>query len=120
VRPKEETNWDRRRHVRVRPLADYDVQVEVVDGAVFSRVQVVDVSLGGVGILSEPPVDSYQLGAAVDLRMSTPEAEPMRVKAFVRHQARGVCGMEFQDLGEAAVAALHRVVSELFERGNQA
>jgi PilZ domain len=120
VRPKEEANWDRRRHVRVRPAADYDVRVELVDGAVFSRVEVVDMSLGGLGILIEPPFDTYQLGAPIDLRIGTPEAEPVRVKALVRHRARGVCGVAFQDLGEAALAALHRAVGELLERGSQA
>jgi hypothetical protein len=123
VRTKEdtkETNWDRRRHVRVRPAADYDVGVEVVDGAVFSRIQVVDLSLGGVGMLIEPPVDRYQVNAVLELRISTPEAEPVRVSAIVRHRARGVCGAEFQGLSEAATAALHRAVPELLERGNLA
>jgi hypothetical protein len=120
VRPKEETSWDRRRHVRVRPAADYDVRVELVDGAVFSRVEVVDLSLGGLGILIEPPIDTRELGAALELRVGTPEAEPVRVKAVVRHRARGVCGVEFQNLDEAALAALRRAVAELLERGNQA
>jgi c-di-GMP-binding flagellar brake protein YcgR len=121
VPPKEEANWDRRRHVRVRPAADYDVRVEAVDGAVFSRVEVVDMSLGGLGILIEPPVDTFQLGAGIELRIGTPEAaEPVRAQAIVRHRARGVCGVEFQNLSEAAVNALRRAVSELLERGNQA
>lgn len=120
VPSKEHTSWDRRRHVRVRPAADYDVGVEVVEGAVFSRVQVVDMSLGGLGILIEPPVDGYPLNSALELRIATPEAEPVRVTALVRHCARGVCGVEFQRLDEAALAALRRAVSELLERGNQA
>jgi hypothetical protein len=104
----------------VRPAADYDVRVELVEGAVFSRVEVVDVSLGGLGILIEPTLDNCQPGAALDLRVGTPDAEPVRVKAVVRHRARGVCGMEFQNLDEAAVSALRRAVAELLERGNQA
>lgn len=120
MRSKEEANWDRRRHVRVRPASDYDIRVELVDGAVFSRVQVVDLSLGGLGILIEPPVDAYELNAALELRIGTPEAEPVRVMATVRHRARGVCGAEFKTLSEAAMAALHRAVAELLERGNQA
>jgi hypothetical protein len=120
VPTKEETNWDRRKHVRVRLAADYDVGVEIVEGAVFSRVQVVDLSLGGLGILIEPPVDSYELDALLELRVSTPEAEPVRVSALVRHRARGVCGAEFQKLSEPALAALHRAVAELLERGNLA
>lgn len=120
VPTKEEVNWDRRRHVRVRPAVDYDVRVEVVEGAVFSRVEVVDISLGGLGILIEPPVDNYQLGALLELRVATPAAEPVRVAAVVRHRARGVCGVEFQRLSDVALAALESVVSELLERGNQA
>lgn len=120
VPTKEEANWDRRRHVRVRPAADYDVRVEVVQGAVYSRVEVVDMSLGGLGILIEPPVDNTQLGAVLELRITTPVAEPVRAAAVVRHRARGVCGMEFQNLGAAALSALERVVAELLERGNQA
>ncbi len=104
----------------MRPAADYDVQVEVVEGAVFSRVEVVDMSLGGLGILAEPPVDTRQLGAELELRVGTPEAEPVRVTAVVRHRARGVCGVEFQNVVEPALSALRRVVSELLERGNQA
>ena len=120
VPTKEEASWDRRRHVRVRPAADYDVRVEVVEGAVFSRVEVVDLSLGGLGILIEPPVDNYQLGALLELRIATPVAEPVRVAAVVRHRARGVCGVEFQRLADVALGALERVVAELLERGNQA
>jgi hypothetical protein len=120
VRTKEEPGWDRRKHVRVRPARDYDVSVEVVEGAVFSRVEVVDLSLGGLGILIEPTVEAYAIGAALQLRIGTPEAEPVRASAVVRHRARGVCGMEFQRLDEASLAALHRAVGELLERGSQA
>lgn len=104
----------------MRPASDYDVRVELVEGAVFSRVEVVDLSLGGFGILIEPPIDTCQIDAELELRVSTPEAESVRLKAVVRHRARGVCGMEFQNLDEAALSALRRAVAELLERGNQA
>ena len=120
VPTKEEVSWDRRRHVRVRPAADYDVRVELIDGAVFSRVEVVDMSLGGLGILIEPPVDSCALGAVLEFRIATPAAEPVRASAVVRHRARGVCGVEFQRLNEEALSALQSVVAELLERGSQA
>jgi len=115
-------SWDkdRRRHVRVRLAADYDVSMEICEGAVFTRVQVVDLSLGGVGILIEAPVDRYELGTTFQMRVKTPEAGPVDVAATVRHRARGVCGAEFRDLDAAAQAALRRAVSELLERGNLA
>ena len=117
---KRDPGWDRRRHVRVRPAVDYDVTVEVIEGAVYSRVQVVDLSLGGVGMLIEPPVDRYPVNEALELRIGTPEAESVRVTALVRHRARGVCGAEFRGLSEDALAALRRAVAELLERGNLA
>jgi c-di-GMP-binding flagellar brake protein YcgR len=122
VAKDEQSSWDqdRRRHVRVRPAADYDVGIELCDGAVFSRLQVVDLSLGGVGLLIEPPIDTYEAGVRFELRVSTPEAKPVRVMATVRHRARGVCGAEFQELNEAASSALRRAVGELLERGNVA
>jgi hypothetical protein len=112
--------WDRRRHVRVRPAVDYDIGFELCEGAVFSRVNVVDLSLGGVGILAEPPMNRYETGAALELRVSPPEAGPFRIEGLVRHTARGVCGVEFQNVSAAAVAILRRTVSELLERGNLA
>lgn len=118
--PKGEKSWDRRRHVRVRPAADYDVVVEVSEGPVLSRCQVVDLSLGGIGLLMEPPVDRFEPGTSFELRVTTPEAESVRVTALVKHRARGVCGAEFSEPNEAVSSALGRAVSELLERGNQA
>lgn len=113
-------SWDRdrRRHVRVRPAADYDVAMEICEGAVFTRVRVVDFSLGGVGILIEPPVDRYELGTKFEMRVKTPDAAAVSVSAAVRHRARGVCGAEFVGLSDAARLALRRSVAELLERGN--
>ncbi len=113
-------NWDRRRHVRVRPAVDYDVGVELCEGAVFSRVSVVDLSLGGVGILAEPPMNRYATGAQLELRVTPPDAAPIRIVGLVRHTARGVCGVEFQNPDAAAVAVLRRSVGELLERGHLA
>jgi len=101
----------------VRPAADYDVGVELCEGAVFSRVSVVDLSLGGVALLAEAPMDRYAPGASLELRVSPPGAASFRVMAVVRHTARGVCGMEFQGLSDEAVASLKRAVAELLERG---
>lgn len=118
--PEKGKAWDRRRHVRVRPAADYDVRVELCEGAVFTRCQVVDLSLGGIGLLIEPPVDTYGPSTSFELRVTTPEAEPVRMNVLVKHCARGVCGAEFVNPEEATMAALSRAVSELLERGHQA
>ncbi|HVZ35339.1 MAG TPA: hypothetical protein VG963_23090, partial [Polyangiaceae bacterium] len=64
--------------------------------------------------------DRYPVNEALELRIGTPEAAPVRVTALVRHRARGVCGAEFRGLSEDALAALRRAVAELLERGNLA
>ena len=112
--------WDRRRHVRVRPSADYDIQAAVCEGTVFTTVQIVDLSLGGIGLLLEPPIDSVAMGGSFELKISTPESSPVRARVVVRHQARGVCGAQFETLSEKASLAIGRAVSELLERGHQA
>lgn len=118
--PEGEEGWDRRRHVRVRPAADYDVVVQTCEGAIYTRAQLVDISLGGVGLLLERPVDGYAVGEALELRLLAPGAEPVAVVADVRHRARGVCGAEFRSLSEEAAGVLKRAVAELMERGNSA
>jgi hypothetical protein len=112
--------WDRRKHVRVRLAVDYDIGFELCEGAVFSRVNVVDLSLGGVGILAEPPMNRHATGAQLELRVSPPDSAPFRIAGVVRHTARGVCGIEFQNVDAAAVAVMRRSVAELLERGNLA
>ena len=111
---------ERRLHVRVRPAADYDVVVEVCEGAVFTRCQVVDLSLGGVGLLLEAPVDQFAVGSTFELRLTTPESAQFRASVTVKHRVRGVCGTCFSELSEQASAGQRRAVSELLERGNQA
>lgn len=115
-----EQGWDRRRHVRVRPAADYDVAVQVCEGAISTLAQLVDISLGGVGLLLEAPVDRYSEGQFLDLRLLVPGAEPIAASAQVRHRARGVCGAAFEPLSEEAASALNRAIAELMERGNLA
>ncbi len=99
---------------------DYDIVAEVCEGAVFTRCQIVDLSLGGVGLLMEAPIDRYEPGSSFELRLTTPESKPFRALVTVKHQARGVCGAGFESLSDEASSAMRRAVSELLERGNQA
>ena len=42
---------ERRRNVRVRPSADYDIVVEYLDGLLTVRLAVLDVAIGGMGLV---------------------------------------------------------------------
>src|SRR5690606_495993 len=42
---------ERRQNVRVRPAADYDIQVEYLDGLLTVPLQVMDVAIGGMGLV---------------------------------------------------------------------
>lgn len=115
------TKDDRRRHVRVHPVPDFPVEVGLVDGIVVERVNVVDVSVAGFGLLLEPPFDRVQVGQQLLIRVSVPEHAPLDVAAFVRHvtRATGVWGVEIDRASEQAMRALNHAVSELLERAPQ-
>ena len=42
---------ERRQNVRVHPAADYDIIVEYVSGLVSVRLQVIDIAIGGMGLV---------------------------------------------------------------------
>src|SRR5690606_23732196 len=109
---------DRRRHVRVHPTSDYGVDVSVVEGIVYEPAHVVDVSVGGFGLLLEPPFDRFEVGHRLTLRIALPEAPLMVVAAVVRHTTRatGIWGVEIDRDDETAMRALSHAVSELLER----
>jgi hypothetical protein len=104
----------------VRPTADFDVEAWVVDGIVADRVGVVDVSVAGLGLLLEPPLDSKREGDRFRLRISIRKGEPFEVDSVVRHvTARtGVCGVEIDRADETALRTFSQTVSELLERAS--
>ena len=111
---------DRRRHVRVRPTSDYDVEAWVVDGIVAERAGVVDVSVAGLGLLLDVPSGTFDLGDRLRLRISIRKQEPFEVGGVVRHvtERTGVCGVEIDRADERAMRVLSQTVSELLERAS--
>ncbi len=109
---------DRRRHVRVHPTSDYGVDVSVVEGIVYERARVVDISVAGLGLLLESPFDGFGVGQKLTVRIALPEAPVMEVAAVVRHMTHvtGIWGIEIDRADEAAMRALSQAVSALLER----
>lgn len=109
---------DRRRHVRVQPTSDYGVEVSVVEGIVYERARVVDISVAGLGLLFEAPFDRLSVGQRLKLRIGLPEQPALQVAAVVRHMtpSTGIWGVEIDRGSDSVMRALSRAVSELLER----
>jgi hypothetical protein len=109
---------DRRRHVRARPTADFEVEAWVVEGIVTERVRVVDVSVAGLGLLIEDTLAEKMPGNPLKLRLHVPQRAAFEVDAIVRHVTHrtGICGVEIDRADESAMRTLSQTVSELLER----
>ncbi len=94
--------------------------VEVVTEAGVAKAPVVDVSVGGFGLLVTPAIRALKIGETVILRVLFPRAPLTELSAIVRHVTKleqGIAGLEFVDLSDEAASRLRRYVSEAFERG---
>lgn len=115
-----EAPHDRRKHVRTRPTADFEVEVWLIEGIVTERLRVVDVSVAGFGLLLEAPLEHKQRDDQVRLRISVHHESPIETDAVVRHVTTRthVCGVEIDRDNEPAMRLLNLVVSELLERAS--
>ena len=114
---------ERRQNVRVHPAADYDIVVEYVSGLVTVRLQVIDIAIGGMGLLVDELFADAGVGDALPLRITFPGAPKFETSAEIRHSARelgGKCGVALAALSEEQRTLLHHAVAELQERGHSA
>jgi hypothetical protein len=114
---------ERRQNVRVRPAADYDIGIDYEDGLVKVQLSVMDVAVGGVGLVVDELFAELKAGATIRLGVSLPNYPHFETSASLRHtQGRpgGRCGIHFSNLTEDQQTALSKAVSELLERGHSA
>jgi hypothetical protein len=112
---------ERRLHVRVRPAPDYELKIAQVDGAIRTQLLVVDISLGGVGLLLDEITEKHKVGDTLTLHLSPPVGKAFQCQASVRHLSKqtSVVGIRLE-LSKEDSTTLDRVVSELLTRGNMA
>lgn len=106
--------------MRVRPALDYDVKAGLTLAGLTTPLNVVDISVGGLGVLVSHAIGALQVGDEVELRISVRGGEPFNVRANIRHigpPGFGICGLCFVDPTEPATSAIRRCVSELLQRG---
>lgn len=114
---------ERRQNVRVRPAPDYDVIVEYVSGLVSVRLAVMDIAIGGLGLLVDELFAGSAVGARLPLRLTFPGHARFDASAEVRHcaaQTGGKCGVALPDLTPEQRSTLQHAVAELQERGHSA
>jgi hypothetical protein len=111
---------ERRRHVRVRPAPDFDVSMAFSDdGIVWIALQTVDISLGGVGVLTTDDLSGKRSGDPLSLRAHLGDRD-LTLRGTIRHVGASVCGIEFDTLDGEQAALLRAAVAELMERGSLA
>jgi hypothetical protein len=114
---------ERRQNVRVRPTADYPLQVDVGEGLVKVQIQVIDAAVGGVALELVEPIAALPVGSEVRLGVMLPNVPRFQTTGTIRYtQGRvgGRCGVHLNHLTEEQQSALSRAVSELLERGHSA
>lgn len=111
---------ERRKNVRVRPTADYNVAIDWGDGLVKLQLSVIDAAVGGVSLVLVESLLSWSAGSAVRLGVTLPGVSRFETVASVRYNQGvlgGRCGLHFDNLTSEQQTALSRTVSELLERG---
>ena len=112
---------ERRQNVRVRPVADYPIRIELGSGIVKTQLFVLDVAVGGVAVEVSESLVSLPIGSELHLGVTLPGTPRFETMATLRHsQGRlgGRCGVHFNNLTQAEQLALSKAVSELLERGH--
>lgn len=114
---------ERRAHVRVRPALDYDIRVELRSGVVSVVLSVIDVSVGGLGLVVDELFAGHESGQPLELSIELPGHSAFRTRAFIRYSSRtpgGKCGVQLVELTDEQQSQLSKAVAELLERGNSA
>ncbi|HEX7480641.1 MAG TPA: PilZ domain-containing protein [Polyangiales bacterium] len=111
---------ERRQNVRVRPTAEYGIVIDLGTGLVKTRLAVIDIAVGGVGLEVEEQFVDMPAGTELRVGVTLPGVPRFETVGIIRYTQRrvgGRCGVHFNHLTHDQQAALSRTVSELLERG---
>ena len=89
------------------------------DDGITYVLQVVDVGVGGVGLLLDHPIDKRSVAESIKLTLTLPNEMRFEATARIQHRSEttSVCGVELTSLDPAQSAALSRYVGDLLVRG---
>jgi c-di-GMP-binding flagellar brake protein YcgR len=114
---------ERRAHVRVRPAVDYDVRVELREGVLHVALAVIDISVGGMGLVVDELFQDKRSGERIRIQITLPGSASFETQAEIRYSARtvgGKCGVALSSLTDEEQHRVSRAVAELLERGHSA
>lgn len=96
------------------------MEVWILDGIVEERVGVVDISVGGLGLLLDTVPQRSLDAEKLRLRVAFSKDNAFEVDATVRHVSPrwGVCGIQVDPSDEKVAHAFQHAVSELLERAS--
>ncbi len=112
---------ERRKHVRVRPIPELPGEVALVPEVPGVTVQLLDISLGGLGLWVQRGRLELAVGAEQQLELSLGQVT-LSVRAVMRHVSSdgSMLGLEYVEPGDEAQRAINRYVTELKMRGASA
>lgn len=109
---------ERRRDVRIRPISELPAEARLLEGD--RRLEVTDVSVGGLAVSMREELGDLELGSRHGLRLSLGRYGDLDLEVEVRHRGgdvAGTIGLMFVDPPSQTVSTLGRYVAELMERG---
>ena len=115
--PDRITKRERRRHVRVQPLATHPVGVRIVmsNGEVVD-VEPVDISSGGISFMMTEEVSRFKPGDAIELTVGVPMFGDVSARAVIRNVIHLMdltrIGVEFSFLSDDARKTIMEYVAE--------
>jgi hypothetical protein len=111
---------ERRRHVRLKPIADLPVRVALAgDGLLREALDVADISVGGLSLTS-PALRGVAPGQRLKLHLTFGELgahEEHAIEAIARWVKGDAAGLEVVTPEAGTAKAIERYVAELLERG---
>jgi len=110
---------ERRQNVRVRPAPGVPITILATLKGERVPLQVLDVSVGGIGLLRGTELAEVNVGEELLLELSLGKA-PFELKVSVRHRGpheHSACGVQFRELSDAHTTEIRRYVADMLERG---
>lgn len=108
---------ERRRHVRIRPLPELPARLVRVVEDREEVLEVFDLSIGGLGLVTRGSIAEMSRGQRLDLRIDLGRYGTFAIVANVRHVGEALTGCELDELPPGYVSAVGRFIAELLERG---
>lgn len=105
---------EKRLFVRVRPHPRRPVTIQIIGKDFIDVFQVVDISIGGVGVRVAHRFDGCELDEEVELVLSLPGTRPMQTRGTIRHvrdePGGSLFGLQFSELSSLQRDAIQSFV----------